>query len=472
MSRNTLLRYAGYVFSVGGARIASILITSLTFPFLVRHLGVQMYGLWSYVVVVCALVDTVGNPGLTSYAAQQIAARREEAFDLVANVLLLRLFSVLVAAAVLVMVAAFETRADVHRLLIGYGLTMLLVNLLSPDYLLTGLEMFHAKSVLILIQQTLYAAGIFAFVRTPEHVIWAPISIVVSVIVANGLAWLALWKRGVRLPLRIQPARWKGIIVPSAHYALSSLMSNLYHRSGHIVVRWLLNDQALGLYAAAARFVDIVRGFVTVLLNVMTPRMALSAKSPGGIARIARFAVSITALVSIPLMLGTVATARQLVPLVLGGTYLSAVPVLQWMAPYILVAPTASLLAGTMLYAMGRHRAYLASTAGGAIAGVALYLTLIPLAGLKGAAMAYVLAEFVVAVIAYASLPHELRGLWKNPLIAVAATAGLLMVAVVAMLTSRMTQPFLLISVGALVYISASGWFVKKWLVSEFGGLR
>ena len=75
-----LLRYSGFVFSVGGARVVGILITSLTFPYLVRHLGVEMYGLWSYVIAVSAFLNIIADPGLTTYAIQQVAAHRENGF--------------------------------------------------------------------------------------------------------------------------------------------------------------------------------------------------------------------------------------------------------------------------------------------------------------------------------------------------------------------------------------------------------
>ena len=81
-----LVRYGGFIFSVGGARITGLLITSLTFPYLVRRLGVEMYGLWSYVLAVCAFINIVANPGLGTYAAQQVASRREAAFDLIPDI--------------------------------------------------------------------------------------------------------------------------------------------------------------------------------------------------------------------------------------------------------------------------------------------------------------------------------------------------------------------------------------------------
>ena len=58
------LRYGGFVVSVTTARVVGTLLTATTFPFLVRRLGVDVYGLWSYVLAVCAFTGLVANPGL------------------------------------------------------------------------------------------------------------------------------------------------------------------------------------------------------------------------------------------------------------------------------------------------------------------------------------------------------------------------------------------------------------------------
>jgi O-antigen/teichoic acid export membrane protein len=88
-----MLRYGGFALSVTTARVVGTILTAATFPFLVRRLGVDIYGLWSYVVAVCGFTALVANPGLTSYAAQQVAARREAAFETISDVLVLRLQS-------------------------------------------------------------------------------------------------------------------------------------------------------------------------------------------------------------------------------------------------------------------------------------------------------------------------------------------------------------------------------------------
>jgi polysaccharide transporter, PST family len=469
VSRQSLLRYAGFAFSVTGARVAGIAISSITFPFVVRRLGVEMYGLWSYVVAVCAFLDIVADPGLTTYVCQQLAARRTEAFDLISDYLFLRFLSASVAAVVVLVVASLEVRPDVRHLLRLYGIGLLLVNLLSADHLLSALEKFHVRSLLIVSQQILYALGLFAFVKSAKDVAWIPVSILVSSAFAGVLGWFTLFRDGYKLKWILRPRRWKSILVPSFHYAASSLMSAVYHRSGHVLVRMFLGDYLLGLYSAAVRLVDILRNFVSVLLQVLTPRFALSAKSGAAMIRLSSFAIAVTAIISIPLTVGLISTASLVVPLALGAKYQNAVSLVRWMAPYIITASAASLLSGTILYASGRHRAYFASTAGGAFAGVLLYTTLIPTLGLSGAAIAFVMTEFVVAGLAYVLLPKELRGLWKDPTIAISCAAALLMLITVKFTDAHFTQPFVVISAGTIVYLMSCALFLRKWFIEQLG---
>jgi O-antigen/teichoic acid export membrane protein len=144
----------------------------------------------------------------------------------------------------------------------------------------------------------------------------------------------------------------------------------------------------------------------------------------------------------------------------------------RWMAGYVITAPASSLLSGTILYALGRHRAYLASSAVGAVVAVLLFLILVPSLGLDGACIAFVCAEVAVAATAYLLIPRDLRDLWKNPIIAVAGFSALLMVAVVKLVNSYSSRPLLVVTVGAGVYMIVSGLLGRKSLAQQFGGAR
>ena len=132
----------------------------------------------------------------------------------------------------------------------------------------------------------------------------------------------------------------------------------------------------------------------------------------------------------IPLAVGGIVTAPVVVPWLLGAQFQQAVHAFQWVALYVITAPAATLFAGTILYALGRHRAYFLSTLAGAVTAVVLYLILPPLFGIAGACVAFVLGEVGVALCAFLLCPPEVRAAAKTPLLNLAVIAGLLVAAV------------------------------------------
>lgn len=449
------LRYGGFALSITTARVVGTILTAATFPFLVRRLGVDTYGLWSYVVAVCGFTGLVANPGLTTYAAQQVAARREAAFETISDVLVLRFLTAGLAAAAVLVVASFEVRQDVRFLLKFYGVASVLTSGLSLDYLLSSLELFHVQAFISIAQQSLYAAGIFTLIRSPKDVIWVPVSILCSALLTSLIGWAFMWRAGYRFRFSIAPRRWSVILVPSLHYAGSSLMSNLYHRSGHLAVRWYLGEHALGLYAAVARLADVLRNFLSVTQNVLMPRMALRANSNSadGLARLTRIAASALVWFGIPLAVGGVVTAPVVVPWLLGWQFQEAVHAFQWVALYVITAPAATLFAGTILYAMGRHRAYFVSTLAGAVTAVVLCLVLPPRFGIAGACVAFVLGELGVALCAFLLCPPQVRAAAKTPLLSLAIVASLLMGVVLWALLPRHLPPLVLVGIGCALYV-------------------
>lgn len=448
----SLLRYGGFVVSLTTARLAGTLITAATFPFLVRRLGVDVYGIWSYVVAVVGFTGLLADPGLTTYSAQQVAARRNAAFQTVSDVVVLRIMASGVAAAAVLIAARFEPQHGARILLKFYGIATAFTGALSLDYLLSSLELFHVQSFTSVAQQSLYAAGIFSMVRSPRDIIWVPLSIIGSSLLTIPIAWLFLWRQGYRFRFSVAPRRWAAIMLPSLHYGASSFMSTLYHRSGHVAVRWYLGDHALGLYAAAARLADVLRNFLSIAQNVMMPRMALRADSVTGLSRLTRIAASALVLFGVPLTVGAIVTAPVVVPWLLGAQFQGAVHAFQWVALYMLTAPAAVLFAGTILYAMGRHQDYFLSTLAGAVTAVILCIVLPPLFGIAGACIAYVLGEFSVALYAFLRCPVEVRAAAKTPVLIFATIASLIMGVVLWVALSRHVHPLLLVGMGCAVY--------------------
>jgi len=466
-ARSTWLKYGGFVGSVGGARVVGVLLTAITFPIIVRRLGVEVYGVWSYVIAVLTFLDLLANPGLTSHAQQQVAARRTAAADVVSDTLVLRALLTLFVIGLVFTLAAFEVRPDAARLLRFYGVSILVVNLTNAEYLLSSLELFHVRSALSVAQQALYTVGVVLMVRSSKDYMWVPASILISALPTNLCGWIFVYRKGLRLQLGLHIQRWWPLLVPSGHNALATTMSTLYHRTGHLVVRWFMGEYALGIYAAGTRIVDFVRHFVSIGFTVITPRIAQAADSPTSLRRLARFAIAGIALVGLPLILVILTTARVLVPLFLGVQYEESARLLPWLAGYVIMAPLASFYSGTVLYALGHYRQYLISAAVGAGAAVAAYLVLVPLAGLRGGSIAFVLGELIVALVAYRLAPEAARDVWDNALLKVALAASAVMAVPLLLASWFHLRPVLPSVVGGLLYVAVCGWQTRARIAAE-----
>ena len=129
------------------------------------------------------------------------------------------------------------------------------------------------------------------------------------------------------------------------------------------------------------------------------------------------------------------------------------------------------LFSGTILYALGRHRAYFFSTLAGAVSAVILCLTLPPLFGIAGACIAFVLGELGVALCAFLLCPPEVRAAAKTPLLGVAVIASLFMGAALWFALPRHLHPLALIGVGCTVYVIIWAGIGRNVLKSEIEGI-
>jgi O-antigen/teichoic acid export membrane protein len=219
-----------------------------------------------------------------------------------------------------------------------------------------------------------------------------------------------------------------------------------------------------------ARLADVLRNFLSVTQTVLMPRMALHANSADALPRLTRIAASVLVCFGVPLAVGGVVTAPVVVPWLLGAQFQGAVRAFQWVTPYLITAPAAVLFCGTILYAMGRHRAYFVSTLVGAVSAVVLWVILPPLFGIAGACVAFVLGEFAVALCAFLLCPPQLRAAAKTPLLGVAVVASLLMGAALWLALPRHLPPLVLVGLGCAVYAMTWAAIGRNLLKREVAG--
>ena len=348
-----------------------------------------------------------------------------------------------------------ETDHATQILLMLYGIPFLLLGAVQSAYLLTSNECFHWASMQQIVAQGSYALGVFACIRTAADLpLLAAVSLA-SIALSAALGWLKLADLGFSLRWVWTPRAFVELLKQSAPFGIASLGSQLYTRSGHIVVRWALGETALGIYSAVIRLVEVLYGFVGIFFGLVIPRLALLAELEQQRRALSSKVFLATWTVAVPLAVGGSMLGPEIVATTLGRQYEAGGDLFQIVSFYFLTNSLAIFFAGTILYALGLRYRYLVATVAGAVVGVIVNVLLIPMLGLSAACSSYVFSQLVVAIVAWRLAPMELGNIWRSKLTAAPVGGSLIMAAALAVTAGHGLDVWLQVVLGAAIYASA-----------------
>jgi O-antigen/teichoic acid export membrane protein len=234
----------------------------------------------------------------------------------------------------------------------------------------------------------------------------AIVTIIATTAVQLGYAYY--WCRRTRLV----PGRFhRELVGPLVRYGAAQLIAvtptavNMY--LDQLVLSQVVPAADLGRYAIAVSATLLPVPIVSAIGNVAFPHLAaqrvLSARSR----RLQRAAVLASAGVASAILLPLAVVAHWLVPLVFGPGYRGVVPLL-WLLTPGGVFLACGQVAGDLLRGLGRPGLVAAAQGLAAVFTVILLITLLPVAGVAGAAIA--------STVAYgAALAAMIRVLWGRP---------------------------------------------------------
>lgn len=146
-------------------------------------------------------------------------------------------------------------------------------------------------------------------------------------------AALLLWNRRPRLPPRPEGRAFRELMYFGSGFTVARIANQLALEGDNLVVGRFLGAEALGFYGRAYRLMSApASGFATVLDAVLFPAMARVQADPRRLATAYRRSAALVALVILPLSATWVLLAPEIVHIVLGPRWSSAVVPLQILA--------------------------------------------------------------------------------------------------------------------------------------------
>jgi O-antigen/teichoic acid export membrane protein len=410
----------------------SVLLAAVTSVLLLRHLGVEDFGLYGVVAALLGIVASLTEGGLSIVGSRDLALlpRGERRGELLGNLVMLRVALTtagVLAAAVLALAAGYDDVVVAGTLLAGLGVLLLNVQVTMSLPLRVELRMGAVTGVEVL-NQAATCALVAALV-----VAGAPLAAFFGVQVAVGalavVVTVALVGAAAARP-RATGAVLRPFVREALPLAAAVAMNVVYLRLLVVLVSLLATEVATGLFATSFRVFEMLVGLPTLVLSIALPALAVHVADDR-----ARFAYGFQRLTEVALVAGlfqavvVASVAEPAIVLLYGEEYRGAGPLLAIQA-WALV-PLFLGQAWTLgLVALRRQTGVAAANALALAFVLAAGGALVAAYGAKGAAVASVATE---AVLALALLVLVLRAdrdvaprlgfVWRPAAAAVAALA-------------------------------------------------
>jgi len=442
--------------------LSNLLFPIVSFAYASRILGPAGIGRVQFVVIFATYFVVIAQLGIPVYGMREVAkaqGNKELLNKLFSELLFVNLMSSLLMTAIygtlIFSVGWFHDSLNYYLL----GGLLVLSGFSVLDWFYMGMEQFRFLSLRSIVIKVVALTALFLFVRTSENLMIYFLITIFSIL-ANNLWNLFRLKGQITIRFRqIEPKKhfWPLLIL----YA-SSLTISVYTLGDTLLLGFLTNDKAVGLYTAAKKLTIIVIPLITSLGTVLIPRLtkSLDLKNKQETDVRVEQSFSFICLFGIPVSMGLLIFAPEIMRLFSGMQFMGAVFTLQLIAPVIFLVGLGHLFGMQLLIPGGFEKHYLWATLLGMGISLLLNLLLIKTFQDKGAAVTLVITEGIVSFTAYFFVIKKMN-LHMHWSLAVKAFVASLLFIPVALLLRNATVP-LIFGLFVAILISAALYFIVQ----------
>lgn len=258
-------------------QVFTILFPLLTYPYLLRVIGLELYGVIVFAQTIINYVSLVINFGFNMSGARDVAVHKEDKERLSRIVsstylckFILWIVCLIVYLSVISIVPFFRDYYWVY--ILSFLLT--LNELLLPIWFFQGIEKMKYITIVNLSARLLFVAAIFLFVREREDYLLVPFLNGIGTILAGGLSlYIVLGKEKINLfviPIKDLKSAYK----ESFPLFVSSLSTQIYVNVNKLVIGSFLGMSEVSIYDMADKVLHLMKLPISMMAQAVFPKIS------------------------------------------------------------------------------------------------------------------------------------------------------------------------------------------------------
>ena len=458
-------------------QILTMITPFITTPYVSRVLGPSGIGVYSYTYSIEMYFSMFAALGTISYGAREIARNRNDKSYRSQLFWEIEILTIITTGACIILWAVWIMLNAQYRIYYLILTFYLLATMADISWFYTGIEQFKYIVTQNTIFKLLSVVAIFVFVKDKNDV-----AIYVAIMsLAMLLGNISMW---VYLPKFIGRVSIKGIrILPhfkeTLIYFIPTIATSIYTVLDKTLIGVITRDaNQNGYYEQATKIINICKALTfTALNNVMGARISFlyaENKFDEIKERILK-SIDYILFMGIGICFGLISVSSEFVPLFFGAGYNEVIILLQLLSPLVIIIGISNCLGSQYYTPAGLRKQSAQYIIIGSVVNFILNMVLIPFYKSRGAVIATLVAEAVIAILyilkceKIITVKNLIKYAWKKII------AAVIMVMIIYFIDhigdSSIAVLILEIMVGTLVYISILYLFKDSFVYKTCAGI-
>ncbi len=407
-------------FSLLALQGANYILPLITFPYLVRVLGIEKYGLLAFAGATIAYFGIIIDYGFNLTATREVSIYRdnkEKLIEIFSSVMIIK-FILLIFSFFLLLVLIFTfSKFKAHYEVFLFTFFSLIGGTLFPKWFFQGIERMKYITFLNILAKVIFTIAVFIFIHKSSDYWKAPLLSSLGFIF-SGIISLLIVKRDFNIWFKMQSIRiLKTYLLDGWHIFVSNIAVSLYTVSTTFILGLFTNNTILGYFTIADRIRTAFQGLLNPISQTIYPYISKKVKENKleGLKFIRKITIYI-GLFSFLLSLIIFLFAPELIHLVAGEKYERSILVLKIIAFLPFIIALSNIFGIQTMLNFNRKKAFSKILISGSILNILLSLIIVPLYKEVGSAISVLIVEIFITISMFIYLQRTGINIMKGKL--------------------------------------------------------
>ena len=264
-------------FSLSILQLFNYILPLITFPYLVRVLGVEKFGLIAFAQSFIIFFNILVSFGFGLSAVKEISIYRDnkdKLTEIFSSIMIIKIVLIVISFIILtVIVFSFQKFKEEAEL---FYLTFLIVigQALFPIWYFQGLEKMQYVTIINVISKLIFTSAIFIFIHSVKDYLLVPLLNGLGFIIGGIISlWILFYKFKQKFKLQSFKTLWF-YFKESSQFFYSRLAVSIYTSSNAFILGLFTNNTIVGYYSIAEKLYNAYTSFFQPIVQTLYPYIA------------------------------------------------------------------------------------------------------------------------------------------------------------------------------------------------------